>query len=89
VVGVPDAVYGEALLAVLVAAPDQESPSPQDLIAFCRSHLGGFKIPRQYRFVAELPRTALGKVRKHQLVADHAAGPVTSVTNTTTVATAP
>ncbi|MES2186596.1 MAG: AMP-binding protein [Pseudomonadota bacterium] len=73
VVGVPDAAYGEALLAVLVVAPGRETPCPQDLIAFCRTHLGGFKVPRQYRFVAELPRTALGKVRKHELVAAHLA----------------
>jgi long-chain acyl-CoA synthetase len=80
VVGVPDAVYGEALLAVLVTAPGRTLPSPDSLIAFCRAHLGGFKIPRQYRFVAELPRTALGKVRKHELVSAHLADTSTKTT---------
>lgn len=68
VVGVPDAQYGEALLGVIVledAAAGE--PTAGELIAFCRTQLGGFKIPRQYRFVTELPRTSLGKVRKHEL----------------------
>ncbi len=68
VVGVPDARYGEALLAVIVPARGLDQPlSAEALIAFCRAHLGGFKIPRRYRFVQALPRTALGKVRKHAL----------------------
>ena len=68
VIGVPDGQYGEALLGVIVlddAGPGE--PTPGELIAFCRTQLGGFKIPRQYRFVPELPRTSLGKVRKHEL----------------------
>ena len=72
VVGVPDARFGEALLAVLVPTGDVP-PAPDALIAFCRAHLGGFKIPRQYRFVAQLPRTPLGKVLKHEIVAAHGA----------------
>ncbi|MGE3925391.1 MAG: class I adenylate-forming enzyme family protein [Lautropia sp.] len=74
VVGVPDAQYGEALLGVIV--PQQgprRAPPADELIAFCREHLGGFKIPRRYLFVEALPRTALGKVRKHELVARYAA----------------
>lgn len=68
VIGVPDGQYGEALLGVIVlddAGPG--GPTPGELIAFCRTKLGGFKIPRQYRFLPELPRTSLGKVRKHEL----------------------
>lgn len=73
VVGVPDERFGEALLAVLVPTAAAPPPAPDALIAFCRARLGGFKIPRQYRFVAELPRTPLGKVIKHDIVAAHAA----------------
>jgi long-chain acyl-CoA synthetase len=71
VVGVPDPRYGEALLAVLVPAADGPPPAPDALIAFCRGHLGGFKIPRQYRFVTQLPRTPLGKIRKHEIVSEY------------------
>nr|WP_246294724.1 AMP-binding protein [Schlegelella koreensis] len=66
VVGVPDPQYGEALLAVIV--PSGAAPAPEAMIAFCRGRLGGFKIPRRYQFVAQLPRTQLGKVRKNDLV---------------------
>ncbi len=73
VVGVPDARFGEALLAVLVPTAGAPPPTPDALIAFCRAHLGGFKIPRQYRFVEQLPRTPLGKVLKHEIAAAHVA----------------
>jgi long-chain acyl-CoA synthetase len=69
VVGVPDPRFGEALLAVLVPVAGAPPPEPDAVIAFCRDHLGGFKIPRRYRFVTELPRTSLGKVRKREIVA--------------------
>ena len=73
VVGVPDAQYGEALLGVIVLDdPGAGEPTPAELIAFCRDQLGGFKIPRQYRFVPELPRTSLGKVRKYELATNFA-----------------
>lgn len=72
VIGVPDAQYGEALVAAVVLASPPEAPEPDDLIAFCRSQLGGFKIPRRYLFLERLPRTAVGKVKKQELVAEWA-----------------
>jgi long-chain acyl-CoA synthetase len=69
VVGVPDERFGEALLAAVVLRPGRAEPSPEALIAFCRNRLGGYKIPRQYMFVQQLPRTAVGKVRKPDVVA--------------------
>lgn len=66
VVGVPDAQYGEALLAAIV--PNGMPPQPDELIGFCRGQLGGYKIPRRYVFLDRLPRTAVGKVRKHDIV---------------------
>jgi long-chain acyl-CoA synthetase len=78
VVGVPDARFGEALLAVVVPSPGQNgaargTPSPEELIEFCRGSLGGYKIPRQFMFVEQLPRTSLGKVQKHELVKQYLA----------------
>jgi len=70
VIGVPDTHYGEALLGIVVLdGAGADEPTPGELIAFCRTQLGGFKIPRQYHFVPDLPRTSLGKVRKHELAA--------------------
>lgn len=66
VVGIPDAVWGEAVHAVIVSAasgPLQED----DLQAFCRTRLAGYKIPKSFEAVRELPRNANGKVLKRVL----------------------
>lgn len=66
VIGVPHETYGEAPFAVIVSRGDPH-PSVDELIAFCRDSLGGYKIPRQMAFVDQLPRSAMGKVRKEVL----------------------
>ena len=66
VVGVLDATYGEALLAAVVPAPGA-ALSDEVLIAHCRSRIGGYKIPRRYLFLEELPKSAMNKVLKHEL----------------------
>jgi acyl-CoA synthetase (AMP-forming)/AMP-acid ligase II len=66
VIGVPDERFGEALLAVVVAAPGKRIEA-DDVIAFCRTRLGGYKVPRRVEQVEELPRNASGKVLKHVL----------------------
>ncbi len=47
----------------------------EEIQAFARRHLGGYKIPRRVELVEELPRNASGKVLKRNLRAD-LAGPV-------------
>jgi acyl-CoA synthetase (AMP-forming)/AMP-acid ligase II len=69
VIGVPDPKWGEALLAICVSR--DQPPSPDDLIAFCRGRLGGFKVPRRYEFVSALPRNPSGKVLKRVLRAPY------------------
>jgi acyl-CoA synthetase (AMP-forming)/AMP-acid ligase II len=64
VVGVPDERWGEVVTAVVVA---RSAIAAEELIAHCRTQLAGFKSPRRVHFVDELPRTASGKVRKHEL----------------------
>ncbi|MBF9033749.1 long-chain-fatty-acid--CoA ligase [Rhodobacterales bacterium HKCCE2091] len=66
VIGVPDEKWGEAALAVCVTRAGA-SPGPDELVAFCRERLGGYKVPRRYDFVAELPRNASGKILKRVL----------------------
>jgi fatty-acyl-CoA synthase len=65
VVGVPDERWGEVCLAFVVLAGEA---SEEELIAFCRDRLAGFKVPREVRFVDSLPRNALDKVAKTELL---------------------
>lgn len=66
VIGVPDEVWGESVAAVIVPKPD-ESIDFEQLKAFCRTQLAGYKIPRALYIVEQLPRNASGKVLKYQL----------------------
>lgn len=66
VIGVPHEKWGETPVA-LVVLRSGETPSEQDLLAFCREKLAHFKCPTAVRFVDELPRTATGKLQKFKL----------------------
>ena len=64
--GAPDAVWGEVVVAAVVARPGVALGEPA-VLDFCRERLTGFKVPRQVRFLAELPKTGSGKVLKRAL----------------------
>jgi long-chain acyl-CoA synthetase len=66
VFGVPDEVYGEALLAAVVLAPGK-TLTDEELIEHCRGKIGGYKIPRRYVFLDELPKSAMNKILKNEL----------------------
>jgi len=65
VLGVADERWGEACVAFVVLAGEA---SEDDLLAFCRERLARFKVPREVRFVEALPRNAMGKVVKSELL---------------------
>jgi fatty-acyl-CoA synthase len=66
VVGMPDERWGEAPHAFVVLKPEQ-SATEQELIDFTREKLAHFKAPKAVHFVAELPKTATGKIQKFVL----------------------
>lgn len=66
VVGARDDRWGEIPVAVVVLAPDA-TLELNDLREWCDERLARFKHPRELRIVDALPRTALGKVKKHEL----------------------
>jgi long-chain acyl-CoA synthetase len=70
VVGAPDALTGEAVVAYLVPDP-AAAPDPEALVAAAREHcdtrLAGFKRPERYEVVDTLPLTVTGKVQKGRL----------------------
>ncbi len=66
IVGLPDEKWGETPHAFVVLR-DGASASEADIIAFAREHLAHFKAPSGVTFVAELPKTATGKIQKYVL----------------------
>jgi long-chain acyl-CoA synthetase len=69
VIGVEDARLGQVPIAAVEMMPGMSPPNPRDLDAFARAHLTGYMVPREYRFVAALPRTASMKVNRLELKA--------------------
>jgi len=65
VVGVPHPTWGEMGVAFIV--PGAEPPTAEALAEFLGGRLAKYKIPREFRFVESLPRTAYGKVVKGEL----------------------
>jgi fatty-acyl-CoA synthase len=66
VVGLPDDRWGEAPHAFVVLKPGA-SAAAEELRAFTRDRLAHFKAPHSVTFVAELPKTATGKIQKYVL----------------------
>jgi len=71
VIGVPDERWGEAVKAVVVRA-EGSAVDTDELVAFARERLAGYKLPRSVEFVADLPRSPAGKVLKRDLRARYA-----------------
>jgi fatty-acyl-CoA synthase len=64
VIGVPDARYGEELMA-WVRLKDGQSATAEEMQTFCRGQIATFKIPRYWKFVDGFPMTVTGKVQKY------------------------
>ncbi len=69
VFGVPNEDMGEEVKAVIQLMPgvDESDDTRETLLAHCREHLAGYKMPRSIDFEAELPRLPTGKLYKRLL----------------------
>jgi len=73
VVGAPDRVWGQRIVAAVVLRPAAGPPASseallEELSTFCAKSLADYKRPREVRVVQDLPRNALGKIQKHRIL---------------------
>jgi acyl-CoA synthetase (AMP-forming)/AMP-acid ligase II len=66
VIGIPDEKWGEMVMA-LVVTTEGSSLSGDDLIAYTKTKLAGYKCPKVIEFREALARTATGKLQKFKL----------------------
>jgi long-chain acyl-CoA synthetase len=72
-VGIPDEQWGEQVRAVILLK-DGYQPSPEladEILAFARATLPGFKVPKKVDFVTELPRSEAGKIQRNKVRAPY------------------
>ncbi|MEO8877157.1 MAG: acyl-CoA synthetase, partial [Polyangiaceae bacterium] len=69
VIGVPDEEWGDRVVACIVAAPGKEDRcATEEIRRFCKQKLAAYKVPKNAIVVEALPRNAMGKVVKAELV---------------------
>ncbi len=66
VVGLENAVYGEAVTAFVVFQPGCEF-SHAELAAYCKERLASYKVPKEFRSVEELPKSSTGKILRRKI----------------------
>ncbi|MGD9113901.1 MAG: AMP-binding protein [Desulfobacterales bacterium] len=66
VIGLPDSKWGEKVTAVIVTKTGQPFDSAE-IKRNLKLHLSAFKVPKEYRFVSELPKSPTGKILKRVL----------------------
>jgi len=60
----PHERWGAVAVAEIVARAPSQPPKVAALVEYCRERLAGYKVPVRFRIIAELPRTASGKLRR-------------------------
>jgi malonyl-CoA/methylmalonyl-CoA synthetase len=74
VVGAPDRVWGERIVAAVVLRGPGEEGVEREVTDLCARSLADYKRPKEVRVLEALPRNALGKVQKHRILETIAAG---------------
>ncbi|OAT81825.1 class I adenylate-forming enzyme family protein [Desulfotomaculum copahuensis] len=67
VIGVPDAVMGEEVMAFVLLRDGSSTVEPGELQRYCAQRLAEYKIPKRIQFVDDLPKTTSGKLFKREL----------------------
>lgn len=70
VVGLPHAHWSEALTAFVIPKAG-EIVTEEEVLRFCKSQLGGYKVPKRVVILDQFPMTATGKIQKHLLRREH------------------
>lgn len=84
VLGVPDETFGEVVTALVASSPQQQPhlktgaetevpsaaarPDIEELQRFCLKRLAPYQVPKRWQWVGALPRNAMGKVNKKELL---------------------
>jgi len=66
VVGRPDPVFGESVVACIVVRAG-ESLDEDEVVSFCKEHIASYKAPKNVEFMDQLPKSATGKILKTEL----------------------
>ncbi|GLI61914.1 hypothetical protein VaNZ11_004438 [Volvox africanus] len=87
VLGVPDETFGEVVTALVAAKPQTAGVGPEagraarpevgELQRFCRDRMAPYQVPKRWQWVSALPRNAMGKVNKKELLKMLQAGQLT------------
>lgn len=70
VIGVPDEIRDEAIIAYIILKESFEITA-EELLSYCRERLAKFKVPDSIHFVEDFPRTSVGKIQKHIIRKNH------------------
>jgi bile acid-coenzyme A ligase len=69
VIGLSDPEWGRRVHAIVAPAPHTEPPTPDEVVAYAKSRLAAYKVPKTVELVDEIPRSAATKVNRGQLIA--------------------
>jgi crotonobetaine/carnitine-CoA ligase len=69
VIGLPDEMRDETIVAVVVLNPRQRV-TQSELVEFCAGKLASFRVPQRVVFEESLPKTSVGKIQKHLIRSD-------------------
>ncbi|MFA5284286.1 MAG: long-chain fatty acid--CoA ligase [Smithellaceae bacterium] len=65
-IGIPDEYRGETVKAFIVIKPGA-TVTKQEVTAFCKERMTGYKVPTEVEFIDELPKSAIGKIMRREL----------------------